>query len=578
MSVAVSLDQLVVDFGDDKKKMEALKGLSATIPEGRITGLMGPDASGKTTLMRVIAGLIPPTGGRVKIFGHSPSALLASQPNSIGYMPQRFGLYEDLTIMANLELYASLRGVTGEERDRLFRTLLGFTSLGPFTSRLAGDLSGGMKQKLGIACALLGKPRLLLLDEPGVGVDPRSRRELWDMVQELSSGGMSVLWSTSYLDEAALCPGLIMLQEGSILYEGKPEELTKRATGLVYLLDVGANSEEQDAVPRQALTYWIQREGILDALIQGKYARLVVKPDAPPDLLKELHDKGAVQTGPRLEDAYMMEVGGIDKRPSPYSRVGRISEKNSGPIILANRLTKKFGSFIAANNITFQVSPGEIMGLLGPNGAGKSTTFRMLCGLLRPTSGDCFVAGVDLLRSSSNAREHLGYMAQKFSLYQDISVWGNIRIFADLYGLDRRRREEILPLLTDALDLEPWVNRKSGELPLGLKQRLALLCATLHKPPAIFLDEPTSGVDVRGRRDFWKHISALTAAGAAVLVTTHFMEEAEYCDRIALIYRGNMIRLGSPEELKATVKGKANPTMEDAFIANINEYDKEHPL
>ncbi|MDE7370975.1 MAG: ABC transporter ATP-binding protein, partial [Desulfovibrio sp.] len=216
--------------------------------------------------------------------------------------------------------------------------------------------------------------------------------------------------------------------------------------------------------------------------------------------------------------------------------------------------------------------------LRGPNGAVKSSTFRMLCGLLRPTSGDCAVAGVDLLRSGSAARERLGYMAQNFSLYPDITARENIAIFADLYGLSPRRRDALLPRLADALDLTPWLKARTGTLPLGLKKRLALLCATLHEPPVLFLDEPTSGVDVRTRRDFWKHISALTAAGAAVLVTTHFMEEAEYCDRIALIYRGSIISVGTPDELKAQVTDMPDPTLEDAFIAHIERYDREHPI
>lgn len=615
---AIVIDGLRMAFGAGKSRSEALRGVSAVIPAGGITGLVGPDASGKTTLMRLLAGLLLPTGGSIRIFGLTPDEFLRAQPNGIGYMPQRFGLYEDLSVMANLKLYAALRGVTGPERDALFARLLGFTSLGPFTGRLAGRLSGGMKQKLGIACALLGAPRVLLLDEPGVGVDPQSRRELWSMVQELSRGGMTVLWSTSYLDEAGRCPRVIMLDAGKTLFAGAPEALTRRAEGRVFLLrdagpasrapgaaspaDAGASSPagalaeaEAGRRHRAELVYWTRKDGIIDALIQGGSLRVVLAADAPAAVRDEVLARGGRPAPPRLEDAYLGEVGGMDKRPSPFDRLrpegagpgtpggqaagdGPAAWATAAPRILANRLTKKFGDFTAARDISFAVRPGEIFGLLGPNGAGKSTTFRMLCGLSRPTSGDCAVDGVDLLRSGSDARQRLGYMAQKFSLYPDITVWQNITIVADLYGLDAARRDALLPVLADALDLTGCLHARTATLPLGLKQRLALLCATLHEPPVLFLDEPTSGVDVRTRRDFWKHISALTAAGTAVLVTTHFMEEAEYCDRIALIYRGSMISVGTPDQLKATVRDRPDPTLEDAFIASIERYDREHPL
>lgn len=576
---AVKLVDLRISYGKGKTAVEALKGLTANIPEGRITGLVGPDASGKTTLMRLLAGLLPPSSGVAEIFGVPSDQVTSIYPNAIGYMPQRFGLYEDLSVIANMRLYASLRGIVDAEREELFKKLLKFTSLSPFTERLAGRLSGGMKQKLGIACALLGNPRLLLLDEPGVGVDPESRRDLWNMVVELSGNGMTVLWSTSYMDEAARCPGVIMLDEGRTIFEGKPEDLTNRMTGQVYLLKPESGKESEGQAHRKALAYWTMREGICDALIQGSRIRLAVAKNAAGDVSEEILARGGKPTSPKLEDAYMAEVGGIDKRPSPYADIGRIgTPENADARIVARQLTKKFGDFTAVRDMSFTVKAGEIYGLLGPNGAGKSTTFRMLCGLLRPTSGECSVDGVDLLTSGSQARERLGYMAQKFSLYPDITVRQNIMICADLYGLGKKRRDTLLPILANALYLDKYLHKKSGMLPLGLKQRLALLCATLHEPPVLFLDEPTSGVDVRTRRDFWKHISALTAAGASVLVTTHFMEEAEYCDRIALIYRGSMITTGSPDELKAAVKDRADPTLEDAFIANIEAYDREHPL
>ena len=345
------------------------------------------------------------------------------------------------------------------------------------------------------------------------------------------------------------------------------------------------------------------RPGIEDALIQGSRIRLVLAADAPGSLRREVLEKGGEPVAPRLEDAYMSAVGGINQSPSPYGKLhvahnggagdnataaqaasavqppSGSSSTASSPVysISARNLTKQFGAFVAARDISFDVRPGEIFGLLGPNGAGKSTTFRMLCGLSRPTAGTCAVDGVDLLRAGSEARSRLGYMAQKFSLYPDIPVRENITIFAELYGLSRERRDVLLPGLAEALELQPYLRSRTGSLPLGQKQRLALLCATLHEPPVLFLDEPTSGVDARTRRDFWKHISAMTTAGAAVLVTTHFMEEAEYCDRIALIYRGAMISMGTPDELKASCTEVEDPTLEEAFIASIEKYDREHP-
>lgn len=576
--IAVELRGLAMRFG----AVEALRGLDARIPAGRITGLVGPDGAGKTTLLRLLAGLMEPAAGQALLFGRPAREVAADAPNSIGYMPQRFGLYEDLSVMANLRLHARLRGLEGEARDALFDRLLAFTSLGPFTRRLAGRLSGGMKQKLGIAYALLGAPRVLLLDEPGVGVDPLSRQELWQMVSELSDDGMTVIWSTAYLDEAARCPGIIMLDGGRILYDGPPEGLTARVEGRVFHVPPGSEGS------KAALARWTRTPGVEDALMQGSRIRVLLGRDAPESTRAAVREAGGENVPARLEDAYMHMVGGLNQEPSPYGRTGGDGSGQVSQLtveaperIVAKELTKRFGDFTAADHISFTVRAGEIFGLLGPNGAGKSTTFRMLCGLSRPTSGQCSVDGVDLLRAGSAARSRLGYMAQKFSLYLDIPVRENILTCAELYGLAPERRKALLPVLAQALELTDYLDSRTHSLPLGQKQRLALLCATLHEPPVLFLDEPTSGVDARTRRDFWKHITAMTEAGASVLVTTHFMEEAEYCDRMALIYRGAMISMGTPDALKASCRGMEgvpdDPTLEDAFIASIRRYDAEHP-
>lgn len=571
MAAAVETVNLTIAFDETV----AVNNLSASFTAGEITGLVGPDGAGKTTLLRMLAGLLVPKSGSILFNGSTqrPAA------NAIGYMPQHFGLYEDLTVMANLKLQAALRGVEGEAREKIFARLLDFTTLAPFTNRLAGNLSGGMKQKLGIACALLGSPQLLLLDEPGVGVDPQSRRELWRMVQALKQDGMTVIWSTSYMDEAQRCPEILILEKGQVLYQGNPAQLMAKADGRVFLVKQHLSSDADiGRKNRTALLHWSAMAGVEDALIQAGALRLTLAPDASPELKLAVQEANGVATAPCLEDVYMSLMGGINHAPSPLLKLQKKRPITSTPIIVANDLTKKFGDFIAARDVSLKVHPGEVFGLLGPNGAGKTTTFRMLCGLLKPSSGTCFVDGVNLLRSGSHARSRLGYMAQKFSLYPDISVAENIRVFAGLYGLTGKQREEAAMPLVEAMELKPWLKSRTESLPLGLKQRLSLICAIAHNPPALFLDEPTSGVDVRTRRDFWKHISALTAGGTAVLVTTHFMEEAENCDQLLLLYRGTVISAGSPAQLRESVKDLSNPTLEEAFIKKIEEYDRQHPL
>ncbi len=587
----------------------ALAGLTADVPSGMVVGLVGPDAAGKTTLMRLLAGLLLPTSGTVEVLGRAPGGGKAETLHDVGYMPQRFGLYEDLSVIDNLNLHAELRGLENPQREAMFARLLSFTALAPFTGRLAGRLSGGMKQKLGLACALLTTPRLLLLDEPGVGVDPLSRRELWKMVSELAVGGMSVLWSTAYMDEAEQCAHVLMLDEGRLVYQGPPAGFTERVAKRVF------SFVPPPGEARGMLAVWQQEPDIRDALIQGSRIRVV---------FAEPHEGAFSRRGvelqpvePRLEDAYIDAVGGMDRRPSPFFTEKKAEGKGEAgkgggslsaflhkafrrgrqpavppeeaaprpsaagspslqPVIRAVNLTKRYGAFVAAHDITFEVQPGRIFGLLGPNGAGKSTTFRMLCGLSRPSSGECFVAGMNLLSAAGAARAKLGYMAQKFSLYGELTVFQNMRLMGDLYGLPRGAAARRIEELIGALDLEPFRNVRAFNLPLGQKQRLAMACATLHEPSVLFLDEPTSGVDPRTRREFWKHINAMTQNGVAVLVTTHFMEEAEYCDEIALVFQGGIIARGTPDELKEKAPhpsgaASADMTLEAAFIASIED-------
>ena len=560
---AARVARLVKRFGTTT----ALDGITAELPAGRILGLVGPDGAGKTTLIRLLAGLMEPTAGSVQVLGRTPSAEGGSTQAETGYMPQRFGLYEDLSVLDNLNLYANLRALDATAREQRFAQLLKFTDLGPFTARLAGQLSGGMKQKLGLACALLGRPRLLLLDEPGVGVDPLSRRELWRMVSELVAGGVTVLWSTAYLEEAERCAYIWLLDAGRLLYDGPPRELSARVRGRVFRRRVPPGRA------RQAAEEELARAAVLDAVIQGASVRVVARPGAA----EEFRGSDYEPVAPRLEDAYVELLGGARKGESllargwPEAPVEAQPEVPDGVLVRADALTRRFGDFIAADHVGFQVRGGEIYGLLGPNGAGKSTTFRMLCGLLKPTSGDASVAGVNLLHAASRARARLGYMAQKFSLYGDLSVAQNLDYFADIYGLTRPAKRERVQAMIAMFELTPHLHGNAALLPLGFKQRLALACATLHAPRVLFLDEPTSGVDPLMRREFWHHINALTTRGVAVVVTTHFMEEAEYCDRIGLIWRGRKIAEGTPDELKSRARTpqRPDPTLEDAFITLV---------
>ncbi|ARM13550.1 MULTISPECIES: ATP-binding cassette domain-containing protein [Rhizobium] len=565
----VRIDAVTKCFGDAPPALDAVSG---TIAGGAITGLVGPDGAGKTTLIRLMTGLMLSDAGTVEVLGFDTRKNAAGIQAAIGYMPQRFGLYEDLSVQENLDLYADLRGLPKSERAGAFDELLTFTDLKRFTGRLAGKLSGGMKQKLGLACALLKKPRLLLLDEPGVGVDPISRRDLWKMVENLTKEGIGVLWSTAYLDEAEACDHVLLLNQGKLLFSGKPMEMTERVDNRVFRVSGVAGRR------RHVLAELLQADGVVDGVIQGEAIRLVAAKDKKPDIDKAGDGASLAPAPPRFEDAFVDMLGG---GPGGRSRLAEaqapLTAEGDRPVIEARGLTKRFGDFTAADDISFDIRRGEIFGLLGPNGAGKSTTFKMLCGLLKPTGGEGRVAGFDLRRDAGKARNQLGYMAQKFSLYGDLTVMQNLEFFAGVYGLRGPRRRERIQLMADIFDFGRHAREPAKDLPLGLKQRLALACAVMHEPRALFLDEPTSGVDPITRREFWTHINGLVEKGVTVLVTTHFMDEAEYCDRISLIYRGRSIALGSPDELKARVatKEQPDPTMEDAFIALVQQSEAE---
>lgn len=553
----------------------AVDRLTTTIQGGGVTGLAGPDGAGKTTLIRMLAGLLKPDSGEIRVAGYDPVHDSVALRAQLGYMPQKFGLYEDLSVMENLRLYAELRGLPHHEQQAVFDRLLTFTDLTRFTGRMAGKLSGGMKQKLGLACTLLGQPKVLLLDEPGVGVDPIARRELWRMVHSLADDGMLILWSTSYLDEAEQCRDVLLLNQGKVIYEGKPAQLTETMEGRSFLLSAAPG--ERRCILQEAL---IQPQ-VSDGVIQGRYVRLIVKPQADTRaLLSALKcpDTKLLPAKPRFEDAFIDLLGGGPSHRSQLAQImPQITAAPDETVIEAVRLTKKFGDFAATDHVDFQVKRGEIFGLLGPNGAGKSTTFKMMCGLMIPSSGRALVLGLDLKTSSAKARSRLGYMAQKFSLYGNLTVARNLKFFSGAYGLRGKAQQQKIDDMVNAFNFTPILRQATEDLPLGFKQRLALACALMHEPDILFLDEPTSGVDPLTRREFWLHINGMVDKGVTVMVTTHFMDEAEYCDRIGLVYHGKIIAAGTPDELKASVADDTHPdpSMEDAFIGLVEEYDKK---
>lgn len=561
-----------VTFSYGKNLPPSLSDLSATIRPGIVTGLVGPDGAGKTTLMRLMAALLLPLSGQLEVFGFDTRHDAEKLQRIIGYMPQKFGLYEDLSVLQNLRLYADLQNVTGENRQQAFERLLTFTGLEPFQARLAGRLSGGMKQKLGLACALIRKPRLLLLDEPSVGVDPISRRELWRMVQELVDEETAVIWSTAYLDEAELCEEVLLLDSGRLMFAGQPDQMTSRVEGRCFQIQgITANR-------RQVLSRALQQEEIQDGIVQGQNVRIVLRegrdrPELPG--LKAGNEARLVEVPPRFEDAYVDALGGGPGGVSVLAEAMAPLGGERDVTVAAAGLTKRFGDFTAVQDISFSIRPGEIFGLLGPNGAGKSTTFKMMCGLLLPSAGSGKVVGLDLQKAPGKARSRLGYMAQKFSLYGDLSTRQNLEFFSGVYGLSGTRQKEAVTRMIDIFGLQPHLQDSAKDLPLGFKQRLALACAVMHEPAVLFLDEPTSGVDPLTRREFWTHINGLVERGVTILVTTHFMDEAEYCDRIGLIYRGQMIASGPPDELKKEVSTveRPDPTLEDAFIALLQQWD-----
>ena len=612
--------------GPDGRPRVALDRVSLSVTRGQLTALVGPDGAGKTTLMRMMAGLLAPDEGSLRVLGLDVTRDAQAVQDRISYMPQRFGLYEDLSVQENLDLYADLHGVPQAVRRERFARLMAMTDLARFTARPAGKLSGGMKQKLGLACTLVRSPELLLLDEPSVGVDPLSRRDLWEILLQLvRDEQLSVVVSTAYMDEAERCAHVHVMNAGQVLANGTPQALAQRAQGLTFVATPpdGMAARMLQARLLDAVSV------VVDAVPRGGQVRFIRRPDVDEEALQPLLENAEVHPRPaELEDAFMLMLrqhaeatggqssseglpaAGTDRtlqgrrnseptapdgqRPSAVTQQDRtvaVPPLNEGagasrrdasgvslqsavlpvtdhaePVIVVRDLVRRFGDFTAVASTSFEVRRGEIFGLLGPNGAGKTTTFRMLCGLLPATSGSLQVAGANLRVAPARARARIGYVAQKFSLYATLTVRENLAFYGAAYGLHGRQLTERIEAMLQRFDLDP--EAESGLLPAGYRQRLAMATGLIHAPDILFLDEPTSGIDPLARRAFWRTITALSAQGVTIVITTHFMEEAEYCDRIAIQDAGRMLALGTPHEVRAQA-GEAGSDMNAAFIAIV---------
>ncbi len=572
--VLVARDLLKVFRRNTGEVVRALDNISVQVQRGKVTALVGPDGAGKTTLLRLAAGLMSADSGELEVLGINVAADPQQVQDRIGYMPQRFGLYEDLSVQENLNLYADLNNVSIAERRERYPQLLEMTALGPFVGRLAGQLSGGMKQKLGLACTLVRSPELLLLDEPTVGVDPLSRRDLWAIIQQLTGEqNLTVLLSTAYLDEAQRCDEAIVLHEGHVLAESPPEEISRLAADRTFLLQPQA---KQSARGLQAQL--LDEPQVIDAVPEGGKVRLVLRRDVDVETTVQqlAGENWPIPATPKFEDGFMilLHTSTAAATAGHELQLARPPQNlENGAVVEVHDLVRQFGNFTAVDHLSFEVRQGEVYGLLGPNGAGKTTTFRMLCGLLPATSGTLRVAGVDLRLARASARQRIGYVAQKFSLYAQLTVVENLEFFCGAYGLRGQQRRQRVHWALEQFELQPFANLPSGQLPGGYKQRLAMAVALVHEPAILFLDEPTSGVDPLARREFWQRITALAAQGVTVIVTTHFMEEAEYCDRVAILDAGRILAQGTPGELRSQAERSINSesTMEDAFIAIVEK-------
>ena len=552
----------------------ALDAVSGEIRSGFITGLVGPDGAGKTTLLRLIAGLLVPTTGRLSTLGHDPVHEAAAIHRELGYMPQKFGLYEDLSVLENLTLHADLRDVTGKERVETFARLLAFTDLQRFTGRFAGKLSGGMKQKLGLACALLGKPRLLLLDEPGVGVDPISRKELRNMVGRLVDEGIAVVWSTAYLEEAELCGTTLVLNEGKLIFSGAPDAMTAPLAGRCWQLKNPVGNK------RRLLAQALSHPSISDGTIQGHHLRLTFRadapampPDFPPEALGAPPATAWAAVAPRFEDAFIDRMGGGPGGDSVLARHVRAIPGDGEVVIEARQLTKKFGDFTATDAVTFQVRRGEIYGLLGPNGAGKSTTFNLVSGVLGLTSGTVKFRGETIsgLPSRDIANRGMSRTFQHVKMIPEMTVLENVALGAQLRGsknalssmlrLDRAEEQSLLREAARQLErigMGHALHEQAGNLAMGPQRLMEIARALCSDPALLLLDEPAAGLRHKEKQALAGVLRQLRSEGMSILLVEHDMDLVmDVTDHIVVMEFGTKLMDGTPAEVQQSPQVRA---------------------
>lgn len=547
----------------------AISAVDLRIARGEIFGLVGPDGAGKTTLLQLLASILDPSEGECRMLGFDTVRQASEVTSRIGYMAQGFTLYDRLTVAENLTFAAKVHSVPRAEYAVRRERLLAMAGLAPFLHRREGALSGGMRKKLALCVNLIHQPSLLLLDEPGLGVDPRSRRELWLMLKDFRDQGATIVFATSYMDEAELCDLVAFLDRGSVTAQGSPEELRARAKGAVFQV-------ESDN-PVGVETLLIGAPEVLGDQWRPTDFRFVVEPakGLSNELRKQLEQLGRVEAvAPSMEDVFIVQCKGArDELPTGIAEVARLAvskgRREPAKTVDTRRLSRRFGDFVAVDDVSFDVSPGEIFGLLGPNGAGKTTLIHMLCGLLPPSNGTARVAGVDIAIDPRRLRQHIGYMSQRFSLYADLTVGENLPFFASAYGIGRTAARDAIDWASTVTGLHGLAEEAVTNLSGAVRQRLALACSILHRPAVLFLDEPTSGVDPQARFRFWRLINALAAAETTVLVTTHYLEEAAYCHRLGLMYDGRLIAAGDLAALRAGLSAETPETIEGVFLAYI---------
>lgn len=529
--------------------------------------LTGPDGAGKSTLLKILAGVLPFDKGQVLLNGTKPDMANAKFSKDVGYMSQTLGLYEELTVWDNLTILSGLRGLKLKESSDYLTKLLTSVNLINFKDREAGALSGGMKQKLALCCTIAARPKILILDEPTVGVDPVSRNELWNIILSyLKEVQGYCIFSTAYLEEADFCDLVLMLNDGKLLLQGSKESLLNKLPHQTYSLEDTKDNYQQALKKALQLTFRDDANSpILDICPRlGRIDILTTKGCSLEELKlylqKHFNDTFKLNTrGPILEDVYIHNA--LTEQLKIQSKSTAIKKSNSSDtacstlnnqrseIVIARNIKKCFGNFVAVDDSSFKVHIGEIFGLLGPNGAGKTTTFRMICALSKPTSGQVTINGFDLAKAKHDARATIGYVSQKFSLYRKLSVYQNLEYFGLSYGLKPKALKERIKELLSEFNLEDFKNINSETLPFGIQRQLSMACALIHKPKILFLDEATSGADPLARRNFWYLINKLATTGTCVVVTTHFMEEAEYCDNFLIQDQGKILVLGSPNTI-----------------------------